>query len=61
VAAPLSRDIVHSAFLSSERTMLHVAQPLYVSGLAFLLLVAGVEWGIRTSHFRRRGRGFPKN
>jgi len=55
--SPLGRDILHDAFFSGEGLSRNIAQFVLWIGLAFLVLIAAIEWLIRMIISRRRARG----
>jgi hypothetical protein len=57
VISPLGRDIIHDAFFSGEALSRSISQFVLYIGLAFLVLIAGLEWLVRLIISRRRARG----
>lgn len=55
--SPLGRDVIYSAFFSSEQLSRNIAKPMFFIGLAIMALIVAIEWLIRHIIFRRRARG----
>ncbi|MEZ5820221.1 MAG: hypothetical protein AB7I42_16110 [Bradyrhizobium sp.] len=55
--SPLGRDVIYSAFFSSEQLSRNIAKPMFFIGLAIMALIVALEWLIRHIIFRRRARG----
>ena len=55
--SPVGRDILRDAFFSGEGLSRNIAQFVLWIGLAFLVLIAAIEWLIRMIISRRRARG----
>ena len=56
-ASPLGREVTHNAFFSGEALSRNIAQPLFFTGLALVVLIAVIEWLIRLIISKRRARG----
>ena len=58
-ANPIGLDFFYSAFLSSEQLSRNIARPIYLMGVALLVLLIFIEWLIRTliARWRRRAPG----
>src|SRR3954453_17408112 len=52
--SPIARDIFDAAFVSSERWMQDFWRCVFLCGVAILLVLAFIEWGIRVIILRRR-------
>ena len=52
--SPIGRDIFDAAFVSSERWMQDFWRFVFLCGVAILLVLAFIEWGIRVIIVRRR-------
>ncbi len=58
VLNPVGMDFLRSAFFSNEQLSRNIAQPIVLSVLAILAMLALVEWLIRHTLIRRaRSRG----
>ena len=53
-AVPLTHDIFDAAFISSDRWMQDFWRLVFLAGIAILLVVGSIEWGIRAIILRRR-------
>ena len=57
--SPIGRDIFDTAFISSERWMQDFWQFVYLCGVAIVIVLALIEWGIRAIIVRRRAAAIP--
>lgn len=57
VVSPLGREVIHNGFFSGEALSRNIAQPLFFTALALLVLIAVAEWLIRLIIGKRRARG----
>ena len=57
IVSPLGREVIHNAFFSGEQLSRNIAQPIFLIGLAILILMGALEWLVRLVVFKRRARG----
>ena len=54
---PVGLDFLHSAFFAGEQLARNIAQPIVLTALAIIVLVAVLEWLVRSFLVKRRARG----
>ncbi|WP_407189678.1 hypothetical protein [Bradyrhizobium centrosematis] len=54
---PIGLDFLHSAFFAGEQLARNIAQPIVLTTLAVMVLVAVLEWLMRSFLVKRRARG----
>ncbi|MEX0753137.1 MAG: hypothetical protein WD073_09465 [Xanthobacteraceae bacterium] len=55
--SPFGRDFVYLAFFSGEQLSRNIAQPFFFIGMAVLIALAVLEWGIKAYIRKRRAKG----
>jgi hypothetical protein len=54
IANPLGYEVFHSAFLSGEALARNIWRPIFLAGVASLVVLMAIEWGIRARLARHR-------
>jgi hypothetical protein len=54
---PLGIDVIHAAFFSNEALSRNIWGPIALTGMAIMVLIVVLEWGIRKFIISRRARG----